>query len=253
LDASFFLLIGFESFHARSAAKFSVSDHTLKFRNERRSDQVPLQYLICDVQNILAQKIVSFYRSCVLFVPVDVVKERLQVQAAIPKGTPSSNPKSMPIAYKGSLDALQTILRTEGLGGIYRGYGATLFSYGPWSALYFCFYEMFRSALFVPDEDDSIEMKSSTFSRALLASAAAGGLSGLLTNPFDVVKLRLQLQRGTPSDNTHYQGFFDGFRQILKQEGIRGLLKGCTARVVFFAPSLAISMAVMEECKARLR
>lgn len=71
-----------------------------------------------------------------MFVPVDVVKERLQVQR---KGVtdPSMN-------YKGSVDAVRTIMRNEGLRGIYKGYGATLLSFGPFSAFHFLFYETVR-------------------------------------------------------------------------------------------------------------
>jgi len=39
-----------------------------------------------------------------------------------------------------SWDALRMILRTEGRRGIYKGYAATLASFGPFSALYFVFY-----------------------------------------------------------------------------------------------------------------
>lgn len=68
---------------------------------------------------------------CTVFVPVDVVKERLQIQ---------SNQQST-THYKGSLDAFRMILRREGLRGIYKGYWATLLSYGPFSALYFLLFE----------------------------------------------------------------------------------------------------------------
>ena len=67
---------------------------------------------------------------CILFVPVDVVKERLQIQSL------QSNVK-----YKGSLDAIMTITKEEGLKGLYKGYNATLIAYGPFSALYFYMYE----------------------------------------------------------------------------------------------------------------
>ena len=84
------------------------------------------------------------FLSCVVFVPVDVVKERLQVQIQIPLGAESHTPKN-PIGglpmYKGSLDALIQICRQEGLKGIYKGYAATLLTYGPFSALYFFLYE----------------------------------------------------------------------------------------------------------------
>jgi hypothetical protein len=39
------------------------------------------------------------------------------------------------------MHALRSIFREEGVRGVYRGYGATLFSFGPFSALYFVFYE----------------------------------------------------------------------------------------------------------------
>ena len=55
--------------------------------------------------------------SCVVFVPCDVIKERLQVQRAPKDSLPTSGG---PSSYRGSGDALRTIMRTEGLGGIYK-------------------------------------------------------------------------------------------------------------------------------------
>jgi Mitochondrial carrier protein len=81
--------------------------------------------------------------SCVVFVPVDVVKERLQVQIQTTSGHPGASTGvagGLPM-YNGSLDALIQICRHEGLKGIYKGYGATLLTYGPFSALYFFLYE----------------------------------------------------------------------------------------------------------------
>jgi len=62
--------------------------------------------------------------SCVLWVPIDVLKERSQV------GT-----------YSHMLQGVREALQYEGVGGLYRGYAATLASFGPFSALYFAFYE----------------------------------------------------------------------------------------------------------------
>ena len=69
--------------------------------------------------------------SCAIFIPVDVVKERLQVQST----------KNLGYQYKGSWDALRTIFAQEGYRGWYKGYFATLFSYGPFSAVYFGIFE----------------------------------------------------------------------------------------------------------------
>ena len=73
--------------------------------------------------------------SCTIFVPTDVIKERLQVQGA-----------ASGYNYRGSWDALRQILAQEGARGLYRGYGASLLSYGPFSALYFAFYEHLKAA-----------------------------------------------------------------------------------------------------------
>lgn len=80
--------------------------------------------------------------SCVVYVPVDVVKERLQVQRSPSRNTaaaagshsaPSAvngaasggvrgiGERAMPLPlYRGSADTLKTILRTEGPRGIYK-------------------------------------------------------------------------------------------------------------------------------------
>lgn len=94
----------------------------------------------------------QLYYSCVVFVPVDVIKERLQVQVSASTSSTGSKLESCKAAlpvYKGSLDALIQICRQEGLLGIYKGYGATLLSYGPFSALYFFLYEEVRKKHFL--------------------------------------------------------------------------------------------------------
>lgn len=69
-------------------------------------------------------------RSCGIFLPVDVIKERLQVQDL-----------KRSYKYKGSADAFATIMREEGVRGLYKGYVATIYSFGPFSAIYFALYE----------------------------------------------------------------------------------------------------------------
>jgi hypothetical protein len=100
-----------------------------------------------------------------VYVPVDVVKERLQVQSRLLSGKEVSGVLPM---YRSTTHALKTILETEGVRGVYRvsgplvgtpqhqqrvgppalcflqGYGATLLSFGPFSAFYFAFYEQVR-------------------------------------------------------------------------------------------------------------
>jgi hypothetical protein len=46
------------------------------------------------------------------------------------------------------VNALLSIIKSEGFKGIYRGYGATLVSFGTYSAIYFLIYENLKSFFF---------------------------------------------------------------------------------------------------------
>ncbi|KAJ1487977.1 mitochondrial carrier domain-containing protein [Baffinella frigidus] len=185
--------------------------------------------------------------ACILFVPIDLVKERLQVQASL-QGAAS---------YKGSVHAIRTVIRAEGVRGIYRGYLATLASFGPFSGLYFLFYEeikrsseLLRRSRVGADSEPSPHM-------AFVNGAGAEALAGFLTNGFDMAKLRLQVQRGAaatgvpggPGGETvpfRYSGFVSALLNIVRQEGVRGLFRGAGARVLFFVPSQAVSIGCFE-------
>lgn len=66
---------------------------------------------------------------CLVFVPVDVLKERMQVN-------------KQALQYTSTAQSLYHIIENEGLRGLYKGYGATLASYGPFACIYFSLYEM---------------------------------------------------------------------------------------------------------------
>jgi len=42
-------------------------------------------------------------------------------------------------------------MKVEGFRGIYKAYGATVMSFGPFSALYFLFYEYFKGMIVIND------------------------------------------------------------------------------------------------------
>ncbi|CAB9504729.1 Mitochondrial aspartate-glutamate transporter AGC1 [Seminavis robusta] len=197
--------------------------------------------------------------ACIIYVPVDVIKERLQVQHAA-----SSSNNSASSNYQGSYDALKKIAKTEGLSGIYKGYAATLASFGPFSALYFMFYERFKSEtrfyLFDPQRiqpKTTIDKKEIPFPWLVLCSSSAGGLASWLTSPLDMAKLRLQVQRGenavassSSSSLVSYRGVVDCLQTVYRQGGMRGLFRGAGARVCFYAPATTITMSCYETCRS---
>ncbi|KAL4440759.1 hypothetical protein ABPG74_013740 [Tetrahymena malaccensis] len=181
--------------------------------------------------------------SCLLWLPIDVIKERLQVQ---------SNLKLY--EYKNSIDAIKQISKAEGILGLYKGYGATLASFGPYSALYFMFYEKFKKAV-------CIDPKQPSFLESLTLAGLAGSIASTLTNPLDVSKVRIQVQRAQKSfqissghsySNVSKEGYFGyknlvhGLYLLLKHEGIGSMFKGLSARLLMNTPQAAISMSLTE-------
>ena len=59
---------------------------------------------------------------------------------------------------KGDIDALRQVSRTEGVRGLYRAYGATVMSFGPFSGLYFMFYE-YAKGFFIDNDPDAFLKK----------------------------------------------------------------------------------------------
>jgi hypothetical protein len=203
--------------------------------------------------------------ACIVYVPVDVVKERLQVQRGNEAGE---------MLYRGSYDAFQKILKHEGLGGIYKGYIATLASFGPFSALYFVFYERLKelsrnnSRMQSLGDNQNIPCPNQApleipFHHTVLDSALAGAAASWLTSPLDLAKLRLQIQRGmgpfpgscslSHSDgNKQYRGIIDCLIHIYKEQGFRGLFRGAGARVIHYVPAITVTMTCYEEFRRLL-
>jgi hypothetical protein len=217
--------------------------------------------------------------SCLIWVPVDVIKERMQIQVFDPArasasvsgsvigprvepvpsapaaGSAAGSPGGRAPFYKDGGDAVRKILRSEGVTGLYRGYGATVLSFGPYSALNFMMYEqlkaMFEKRLDArPKKRHMAEMPTAVY---VLCGSLAGATAALVTNPLDLVKLRLQVQRQGPyvqGSPERYRHMGDGLVKLWRREGLRGYLRGAGARVAFSAPSAAVNLALFEELQA---
>jgi hypothetical protein len=160
--------------------------------------------------------------SCLIWVPHDVLKERMQVQRS------------------GTAREIVQAIRVDGLRNLYKGYWITLGTFGPNSALYFLFYEQLKRL-----RRDS----NHSFTTNLVNATCANAMASLLTNPLDVIKTRFQVQRRTQGGEETYKNFADGFRKIIKHEGIKGLWKGLLPRIAYSAPNAGIIMTLYELLK----
>jgi solute carrier family 25 2-oxodicarboxylate transporter 21 len=76
------------------------------------------------------------------------------------------------------------------------------------------------------------------------AGAVAGVSEILVMYPLDVLKTRIQLQTGPPVPGVdHYNGMFDCFRKIVKNEGASRLYRGISAPILMEAPKRATKFA----------
>lgn len=145
------------------------------------------------------------------------------------------------------------IFAREGARGFFSGFGATAMRDAPYAGLYVLFYEQSKkrlSAWYGGAADGEGNSKSVmggsaaasiNFSSAVVAGAACSAVS----NPFDAVKTRIQLQPGV------YRNMFHAARRMIATEGPRSLLDGLALRMGRKAMSSALAWTVYEELLRR--
>jgi hypothetical protein len=147
---------------------------------------------------------------------------------------------------------LLSMIRTDGIRNLYKGYWITLGTFGPYSAIYFYGYERMKQLLSHHGQNEM------SFGATMLAASVSSGFSALCTTPLDVIKTRFQVQRRvallrqqqlavgeivTPYPTEQYNNVVDAVRKIVKSEGYTALWKGVTTRVLYSAPNAAVIMA----------
>ncbi|CAK7335544.1 unnamed protein product [Dovyalis caffra] len=81
----------------------------------------------------------------------------------------------------------------------------------------------------------------------LVCGGLAGSTAALFTTPFDVVKTRLQTQ--IPGSMSPYGSIFHALQEIGKNEGLKGLYRGLTPRLVMYMSQGALFFASYEFLK----
>lgn len=157
----------------------------------------------------------------VIRVPQEVLKQRIQADI-----------------YPNIFVALPTVLREEGIGGLYKGYFATISRDVPWNALSFLFHAQFKRVF------ARFKKRVPTNRENLFLAGAGGTLAAVIMTPVDVVKTRLMTQR--ISDAVQYKGIIPTLQKILAEEGPGALFKGVVPRVMFLAPLAAITLSLYE-------
>ncbi|XP_052174438.1 mitochondrial succinate-fumarate transporter 1 [Diospyros lotus] len=145
--------------------------------------------------------------------PIDVIKTRLQLDRTG--------------SYKGIIHCGATVYRTEGVRALWKG----LTPFATHLTLKYAL-RMGSNAMLQSAFKDSRTGNLSHQGR-LLAGFGAGVLEALvIVTPFEVVKIRLQQQRGLSPELLKYKGPVHCARMIIREEGFLGLWAGAAPTVM---------------------
>ena len=161
----------------------------------------------------------------------------------------------------GLYDGVRSILRNDGYLGLYRGLAPNLMASGVSWGVYFFSYNhaknFWRQHLLHVDastqysaagSDGKLVARLGPFAH-LSCAAFSGTLATLFTNPFSMVKTRLQLQGKEVNSNARlYRGVFDAFYRIVREEGFTTLYRGIGPSLVLVSNG-ALQFMSYEELK----
>ncbi|CEG41959.1 mitochondrial carrier (bou s-adenosylmethionine carrier) [Plasmopara halstedii] len=175
-------------------------------------------------------------------VPSEVIKSRLQL-GCNPRNA-SGGAVKYTKNYRGTAHAAKSILRSEGARGLYVGYSACLSVETFFSAFSFLFYETLKDRyqryLALQNKDRQLNSIES-----LTVGSLAGGIAAFLTNPLDVITVRLMTQ----GKNRSYTGFRDCLIKSVGTENLGVLWRGASCRIVSIMPTTGICFGVYETIK----
>ncbi|KAJ7944922.1 putative Mitochondrial carrier protein [Quillaja saponaria] len=162
-----------------------------------------------------------------IFTPSERIKQQVQVGSH----------------YHNCWDALVGIIRKGGLPSLYAGWGAVLCRNVPHSVIKFYTYERLKQVKLLSSQSGTQPNTLQT----LACGGLAGSTAALFTTPFDVVKTRLQTQvYNIPGSINQYDSVFHALCKISKHEGLKGLYRGLTPRLVMYMSQGALFFASYE-------
>ncbi|KAJ2486549.1 hypothetical protein IWW37_005585 [Coemansia sp. RSA 2050] len=126
--------------------------------------------------------------------------------------------------YRGMMPAVVEIWRSGGFRGFFVGAVPTAIRDAPYAGLYMLLYEAVKSYERAFAEGRGVSLRETTVT--MVAGVSAGLTASYLTQPFDLVKTRMQLR---PRE---YTSVAQSFVKIFREESIPGFFRGISLRVL---------------------
>jgi len=124
--------------------------------------------------------------------------------------------------FNGLIDVYKKTLATDGIAGLYRGFGPSVLGIVVYRGLYFGMYDSIKPVLLTGSLEGNF-----------LASFALGWCvttgAGIASYPLDTVRRRMMMTSG---EAVKYKSSLHAFKEIVKAEGVKSLFKGAGANIL---------------------
>jgi solute carrier family 25 (mitochondrial 2-oxodicarboxylate transporter), member 21 len=154
--------------------------------------------------------------------------------------TVTSTDKAQASKYSGMLDAVQKIIRQEGILTLYQGLESTIWRHVLWNSGYFgCIFQVRAMLPANPTKDKSIQIRND-----LISGSIGGTIGTVLNTPMDVVKSRIQNSPKVAGGVPKYGWAWPALGTVMKEEGFGALYKGFLPKVLRLGPGGGILLVV---------
>jgi len=193
-----------------SSGAFFLTYESTKSLLSPLSSQLPTPFLHATASSV-AELV-----SCAILTPAEVIKQNAQMMSS----------------SSGARATMDTVRRFRSHpSSLFSGYIALAARNLPFTAIQFPLFEAGRDAIHrargIPAEDASLRARAGI---TALSAGAAGSVAAIITTPVDVIKTRIMLQA---SEQGSTFGEFKAFKQVWKEEGMKGLWRGGALRGVW--------------------
>ncbi|EAW08198.1 ADP/ATP carrier protein [Aspergillus clavatus NRRL 1] len=146
---------------------------------------------------------------------LDYARTRLANDAKSAKGTGERQ-------FNGLVDVYRKTLASDGIAGLYRGFGPSVLGIVVYRGLYFGMYDSIKPVVLVGS------LEGSFLASFLLGWTVTTG-AGIASYPLDTIRRRMMMTSG---EAVKYKSSMDAARQIIAREGVKSLFKGAGANIL---------------------
>jgi mitochondrial ornithine carrier protein len=164
-----------------------------------------------------------------------------------------SIPRPIPASLPGPISIITTVLRTNGIRGLWLGHAGTLLRETGGSTAWFLTREFVASNLISRRPSSGSAKPTPLPWESALSGACAGVAYNVVLFPADTIKSAMQTEEELrPRQNgVARPTFFQTGKAMWKKQGVRGLYSGCGITVARSVPSSALIFLVYDSLKSR--